>query len=210
MFPVGRKAVPVAWKAAGGGNLEGYASTFGNVDLGGDLIEPGAFARTIVEDIRGDGIPLLADHAASVGSVLGTIHDAQETREGLTIRAELSSAASVQDVRAKLLERHLRSLSIGYQAVQFRYADNDGQQVRVLEQVKLFEVSVVVFPMNEQARIVTAKTHNQLAARLRMAELEIRTRGGRGQAPRSAGRDSRRQTGIPLRQESWRHGQIER
>ena len=31
------------------GQFEGYASTFGNVDQGGDLIEPGAFRESVAK-----------------------------------------------------------------------------------------------------------------------------------------------------------------
>src|SRR5215468_7890967 len=46
--------VPVEWKTTAGtaGELEGYASVFGNVDLGGDVVVPGAFKKTL-NDWRG-------------------------------------------------------------------------------------------------------------------------------------------------------------
>src|SRR5699024_11634335 len=44
-----RMTVDIEWKAAADddGTLEGYASTFGNVDLGQDVVEKGAFLDTI-------------------------------------------------------------------------------------------------------------------------------------------------------------------
>ncbi len=71
-----RMTVTVEWKATGSddGTLEGYASTFGNIDLGADVVVKGAFTDTI-GNIKAHGIPLLADHVASTSSVLGTIFD---------------------------------------------------------------------------------------------------------------------------------------
>jgi phage head maturation protease len=35
----------------GDGHIEGYASTFGNVDLGGDVVMSGAFRKSLSEDM---------------------------------------------------------------------------------------------------------------------------------------------------------------
>ncbi len=44
------KARPAALKAVGDdGSFEGYAALFGRVDLGRDLILPGAFSRSLAE-----------------------------------------------------------------------------------------------------------------------------------------------------------------
>ncbi|WP_169787657.1 HK97 family phage prohead protease [Luteipulveratus mongoliensis] len=150
-------SVPIEWKAADDGTLEGWASTFGNVDLGADVVTKGAFAATI-PDIKANGIPLLADHVASTASVLGTIYDAQETEKGLRIKARFSSAPSAQDVRTKLIEGHLKSLSIGYEATKYSFAEVDGKTVRNIDEAKLWETSVVVFPMNPEATISRVKS----------------------------------------------------
>lgn len=152
-----RTTVSIEWKANDDGTLEGYASTFGNVDLGRDVVEKGAFTKSI-EDIRSSGIPLLADHVASTSSVLGTIFDAREDRKGLRIKARFSSAASAQDVRTKLVEGHLSKLSIGYEPTKYAFAERSGKQVRLLQEIKLWETSVVVFPMNPEATIERVKS----------------------------------------------------
>lgn len=155
-----RLTVPIEWKATddGSGTLEGYASTFGNVDLGGDVVLPGAFAKTIA-NIKANGIPLLADHVASTASVLGTIYDAAEDERGLRIKARFSSAPSAQDVRTKLLEGHLTRMSIGYEPMDHAYEDlEDGRRVRLLKEIKLWETSVVVFPMNPEAAVSRVKS----------------------------------------------------
>lgn len=158
-----RIQLPMEWKATDEpGVLEGWASTFGNIDLGDDRIEAGAFKATLADDIKAAGIPLLADHMATTSSVLGTIFDGREgkqgAKDGLWIKARFSSAPSAQDVYIKAREGHLRSMSIGYSPSKFRYEEVDGRQVRVLEEIKLWETSVVVFPMNPQATIERVKS----------------------------------------------------
>lgn len=154
-----RLVVPIEWKASTDDDqtLEGYASTFGNVDLGGDVVVKGAFAKTIA-NIKANGIPLLADHVPSVNSVLGTIFDAVEDGKGLKIKARFSSAQSAQDARTKLVEGHVNRMSIGYETIKHSFSDKNGQRVRLLEEIKLWETSVVVFPMNPDAVISRVKS----------------------------------------------------
>lgn len=152
--------VPIEWKAddSGDGNtLVGYASTFGNVDLGGDVVVQGAFTKSVETIKAGNGIPLLADHVASTASVLGTIYDADQNDKGLVIKARISKAPSAQDTAVKLREGHLSKLSIGYETMDDALEDRDGRTVRLLKEVKLWETSVVVFPMNPQATISRVK-----------------------------------------------------
>jgi HK97 family phage prohead protease len=154
-----RATVAVEWKADPNdpGTLVGYLATW-DLDLGGDQIERGAFKKTIAA-IRANGIPLLADHKAATTHVLGTIYDAAEDSKGLKIWARLSAAPSAQDVRIKLVEGHLRKMSIGYEAMGYRFGEApDGSQVRFLLELKLYEGSVVVFPMNTEAAITEAKS----------------------------------------------------
>ena len=154
-----RLTVPIEWKAStdDSGTLEGYLAVFDNVDLGRDVIVKGAFAKTIAK-VKSDGIPLLADHVASVASVLGTIYDAREDTHGLYIKAKFSSAPSAQDVRIKLIEGHLGSMSVGYEATKFEFGQRDGKTVRFLQEMKLWEGSVVVLPMNPEAIVSRVKS----------------------------------------------------
>ncbi|WP_335936625.1 HK97 family phage prohead protease [Streptomyces sp. PTD5-9] len=156
-----RLITSVEWKAADDGTdtgtLEGYLSTFGNVDLVGDVIERGAFAKTI-NRLNKTGVPLLADHRPSVRDVLGTIVQAAEDAHGLRIKARFASDADSQAIRQKLLDGHLKAMSIGYRPRDWAYREEaDGTSVRVLKEVELLEGSVVVFPANPEALVGTVK-----------------------------------------------------
>lgn len=151
--------VPVEWKAADddANVLEGYASTFGNVDLQYDVIAQGAFKNTIPAVRKGD-VPFLADHNASVRDVLGTLVDASEDSKGLRIKVKFADDADAQAIRTKMLGKHVKKMSIGYQPMQWRYETRGDDRVRVLEDIKLWEVSAVVFPANPEAVIDRVKT----------------------------------------------------
>lgn len=149
---------PVEWKVdESSGELQGYASTFGNVDLDDDIIVKGAFKKTISERVRAGQVRILADHMPRTSNVLGTMKTASEDSHGLKFTAELSSAPSVQDTRIKMLEGHLDRLSIGYEPIQWSFEEKEGKSLRILSEIKLWEVSVVVFPANPEAAITRVK-----------------------------------------------------
>jgi uncharacterized protein len=152
--------VPVQWKADDDdpGTLEGYASTWDNVDYQNDVIVKGAFKNTIPRVKAGD-VPYLADHRASIRDVLGTLVDAAEDDKGLKIKVKFAADPDSQAVRQKMLDGHITKMSIGYQALQWRYetrGENE-DRVRVLEDIRLWEVSAVVFPANPEAVITRVK-----------------------------------------------------
>jgi HK97 family phage prohead protease len=152
--------VPVEWKAADTedeNTLIGYASTFGNVDLQYDVVAKGAFKNTLGR-IRNREVPYLADHIASVRNVIGTLTEAEEDNKGLKIRVQFARDADSQAIRQKMIDGHVRKMSIGYEPLQWRYETRGQNRIRVLEDIRLWEVSAVVFPANPRAVIQTVKS----------------------------------------------------
>ncbi len=146
--------VPVEWKAVSGGpgELEGYASVFGNVDQDGDVVLPGAFKKTLSDWSRSkQPLPLIADHDLSTAGVIGSVHDAREDGTGLRVKARFSSDQKAQSVRTKMVEGHLKGMSFTYQAVKHFLGQYSGKSARFLQELKLFEVTVSPFPINELA-----------------------------------------------------------
>ena len=142
------------------GEIVGYAATFNNVDLVGDVIRPGAFQKTIQERVAAGKVPLMALHWAYGGDtreVIGTIKEAKEDEHGLWIRAELSSIESAQDVRTLVQEGHVKNMSIGYNIINAEPAVIDGAEVYELKELRLLEVTVTTHPANELAVITGAK-----------------------------------------------------
>jgi HK97 family phage prohead protease len=140
------------------GTIEGYASTW-SIDQGNDIITKGAFAKTIKERVPAGKVKLLDSHRWDATSTIGTIVEATEDDHGLYIKAKFSSSPDAQAIRTKVMEGHLDRMSIGYIAVKERF-ENDKVHgtVRILDEVKLYEVSVVAFPMNEEAQITSVKS----------------------------------------------------
>jgi HK97 family phage prohead protease len=147
--------VPVEWKTAAGaspGELEGYASVFGNVDADGDVVLPGAFRKTLADWSRSkQPLPLIADHELTTAGVIGSVKQAKEDGVGLWVRAGFSSDPKAQSVRTKMIEGHLKGMSFTYQAVKHYMGQVAGKSARFLQELKLFEATVTPFPMNELA-----------------------------------------------------------
>lgn len=148
------------------GIIEGYASTFNNIDLGGDKVMPGAFKRTLKNN--GSKVPILADHR--MDQQIGWNMDAKEDSSGLYVKGWLDinnnqKAKEKYSMAQKALEVGAKSgLSIGYAAVGWEIV-NDKQtnmSYRKLKEIKLYEYSLVTFPMNEEASMTSAKGFDEL------------------------------------------------
>jgi uncharacterized protein len=143
------------------GGFEGYASLFGVIDSGGDVVERGAFADAIPAFIR-DGFIGDGHNWGSVGEgALGTIRDAREDERGLFIKAEYHSTPSAQIARAIAQERMARGKSVGLSigfAIAPGGAEDDRAGTRHLTRINpLFEVSQVNVPMLRPAGLTAVK-----------------------------------------------------
>lgn len=135
------------------GEFSGYAAVFGNVDSGGDVIEKGAFAKTIVEDFA--RIKILSQHN-SYDLPIGKPLELREDEKGLYIRGKISDTQTGRDIRTLLKDGVLAELSIGYDAVDFEWDGDSG--IRHLKEIKLWEVSIVTWAMNDRATIDEVKS----------------------------------------------------
>lgn len=139
------------------GLFEGYASTFGNEDLGGDVVMPGAFRKTIVERPE---VPILWSHDP-YELPLGKSVEMREDDRGLYVRGQLNMETQRgREVRALMQQGALKGLSIGYQVIKREFKNG----VRLLQEVKLGEFSPCVFPMNTAAAVTGVKSSATLDA----------------------------------------------
>ena len=137
----------------GAGTFSGYASLFGEVDLGKDRVERGAFLRSLAR--RGaDGVRMLFQHDPA--EPIGTWRAIREDGRGLYVEGMLSDGVSrAREVRELIKARAVDGLSIGFQTVRARSDPKTG--VRQILEADLWEISVVTFPMLPGARISDVK-----------------------------------------------------
>lgn len=154
--PVLYKSVPlevVELKADSDGMVfSGYASTFGNADHGGDVIERGAFSKTLRDKSRDR--PLLWQHDMRIP--IGVEKSIKEDGRGLLGTWEIIDTAQGLDAYKLLKRGAVRSMSIGYIPKSFEF--QEGGEIRVIKEIDLLENSVVSIPMNDQARIQSIKS----------------------------------------------------
>lgn len=131
------------------GVFEGLASTFGNQDMVGDVVEPGAFAATIARPGR---IKMLWQHDAR--APIGVWEDIRETAAGLEVKGRLVlQVQRAREALALLKAGAVDALSIGF-SVMRGGADFDRERgLRRIKAVELWEISVVTFPANPAARV---------------------------------------------------------
>ncbi len=142
----------------GNGWVEGYASTFGNVDSYNEVVVQGAFAKSINE--RVPGLPLMVAHLAHGGDandVIGEVTEAKEDEKGLWIHAELNDSELAQKTREQVLDGTVDKMSVGYEMVHWEVDRRDSADLVKLKELKLMDVIVTMAPVNEEAVITAAK-----------------------------------------------------
>jgi HK97 family phage prohead protease len=158
------------------GTIEGLAAVYGNEDLTGDVIEPGAFTKTLRD--KGGVVPVLWQHDSRNPIGKGSLED---SRDGLLIKAKLL-LSSQQGREAYEFAKNgiVTGFSIGYDTVVSEY--DSGRSVRHLKELRLWEVSLVTFPANPEAQVTAVKTaemQGALAAILRFTKSLQEIRNGR-------------------------------
>ena len=134
------------------GSFEGYASVFGVVDGGMDVVERGAFRKTLGS---GRKVKMLWQH--NPDQPIGVWDEISEDERGLLVKGRLSKDVSKgREAMALLRMGALDAMSIGYRTIEAVPEANG--RVRKLMEIDLFEVSLVTFPMNEAAVITDVKS----------------------------------------------------
>jgi len=130
--------------------FKGYASTY-DKDLGGDIILPGAFAKTLSE--RADRVKVLWQHNEPIGRPVKMYEDGK----GLYVEAKISKTRLGDEALELMRDGVIDQMSIGYSVPQGK-SDYDEDGNRMIKELKLYEFSAVTFPMNEKAFITGVKS----------------------------------------------------
>lgn len=154
MNNIQHKSVPLELKKEPDedGSFEGYASVFGVVDQGMDVVERGAFRKSLGS---GRKVKMLWQH--DVQQPIGVWDMIEENERGLYVKGRLSKdVGKGREAMALLRMGALDSMSIGYRTIEA--VPEAGGRVRKLIELDLFEVSLVTFPMNEDATVTDVKS----------------------------------------------------
>jgi HK97 family phage prohead protease len=134
------------------GVFEGYASVFGIVDQGMDVVERGAFGKSLGSGRR---VKMLWQH--DTNDVIGVWDEIREDERGLYVKGRLlKDVQKGREAMALLRADAIDSLSIGYRTIEA--VPEAGGRVRKLTEIDLFEVSLVTFPMLPDAKVTAVKS----------------------------------------------------
>ena len=135
------------------GAFEGYASVFNIRDDGGDLVLPGAFKKTILE--RFNRIKICWQHDWKLP--IGKPRELREDDHGLFVRGGISDTTTGRDARVLMKDGVVDVLSFGYDVIKESWSDVADQRTRLLQELRLYEISPVTIAMHPLARITGVK-----------------------------------------------------
>lgn len=167
------KTMPASYAPTDGASFQAIVSVFNNVDLGGDVVRPGAFTESIEAwKSSGDPIPVLWSHRFDDPQYnIGAVTEIEEIpgghkripdwaspwvkeNGGLWVEAELDSHGAAGQIRHLLSKRRVTQFSFSYDVqdeVQNAYGENE------LRKLWLHEVGPTPLGMNPLTTLVTAK-----------------------------------------------------
>jgi HK97 family phage major capsid protein/HK97 family phage prohead protease len=144
------------------GIISGYASVFNLIDEHNDIINKGAFNNLLDNKVK-----LLWQHKSE--EPIGVIEQLTEDDYGLFFKARLLLEVPTAKAAYSLIKNQaISGVSIGFKPTKFSYKGD----VRIIEKLDLWEISIVTFPANEQARVTEIKNNQQLNLRGNMTNTQ--------------------------------------
>jgi uncharacterized protein len=136
------------------GTFTGYASLFGVEDLGRDVVQAGAFTKSL-KSKPASKVKMLRGHDTS--EPIGVWDSIVEDARGLKVAGRLIlGTVKGRETHELMKAGALDGMSIGYRTKKESF--NRTKNVRMLEELELHEISVVVFPMLPTATISRVKS----------------------------------------------------
>jgi HK97 family phage prohead protease len=125
------------------GIVSGYFAMFGNKDLDGDVIETGAFTKTVME--RGPQgkqlIKYLLDHDKN--KVVAKITNLYEDSKGLRYEAKIGTHTAGQDFQKMIESELINQHSFGFRTIKEQF--DQEAKANLIKEVMMYEGSAVQF-----------------------------------------------------------------
>jgi len=166
-FPVSTIEVKAAASSeAPHGEFTALVSVFGNTDLVGDRVMPGAFNNSLAAyKAAGKTLPIVWSHDwGNAESFIGKALSAEETSDGLLIRGAFFDTPRAQTVRTLLAERVVSEFSFAYDIIN-EQKGADG--VNELLELSILEAGPTLKGANPATQLIAAK-----AAKVRHGKAE--------------------------------------
>lgn len=153
------------------GIVVSYPSTFGVLDSQNDITMPGAFSKTIAEWGPGGANRIKAlflhDPAWPVGRPLSLVED----DIGLRAETKFARTPTARDVLTLIEDGVITEQSYGYDVIK---SSNGPNGERLLQELRLWEYSYVIWGANQFTPITQIKSAEELAQRIERFEKALR------------------------------------
>jgi uncharacterized protein len=147
-----KSPLPVIARASGKNQISGYGAIFGTLDSDNEIVDRGAFTAALQQTLRTGKMPLMLwQHQQD--QVIGVWDSIVEDSKGLLCTGHLlPSVQKGAEALALIAAKAIGDLSIGFRTVRATRING----VRHIQQVTLFEVSLVSFASNSEACVMEA------------------------------------------------------
>lgn len=160
-MPTKRAVYPVEFKALNDatGQVEALVSIFGNVDLQGDRVVPGAFKKSIAEwKASGDPVPVVFSHEwGDLWSHIGVVDTLEETAKGLraVYTLDINDNPAAAQTYKLLKRRSLKEHSFAYDVRDERRAKDGANELLDLD---LIEIGPTLRGANPDTELLAVKS----------------------------------------------------
>jgi len=148
-------------RADGQAVLMGHAAVFNEIESGGwfrEQVAPGAFA----ESLKQDDIRALWNHDTAIvlgRNTAGTLKLWEDTK-GLAVEITPPDTNQAQDIIKTIERGDVSQMSFGFQVKKATWVEEENQDdLRVLNEIKLWEVSPVTFPFYKSTDVGIKAEH---------------------------------------------------
>lgn len=151
------------------GVITGYASTWTREpDSWGDVVAKGAFTDSIAK-IKEEKrvLPLLYDHEEfDLNSFIGKVYELKEDDHGLYFEATFDDTKEGQRARELAMDGRLAKFSFAYDVLESAEITlDDGRKANELRKLDIHEVSIVLYPANDDTSVVSVKSGRRNSAK---------------------------------------------
>lgn len=149
-------------------HIRGYACAFNNVDSYGDIILPKACDDWLASD---DAARVALCYQHDMSDVIGVITGKGADAYGLWFEADILPTAAGRDVQVLMKAGAIREFSIGYYVTDSHWDVRDEKEIRVLDAIRIAEISPVTRAANPRAVLVDMKSERGMLSGLNDDEL---------------------------------------
>lgn len=127
--------------------IEGYFTTK-EVDRENDISLPSAFVRTMEDYMKNPVVTFMHD----IRNVIGKVLQYRIEDMGVWVKVQIAKGVKLADEVWALIEQDMiRGFSYGFRIIDSEKVFQEGNELRILKDVELYEISIVSVPMNATA-----------------------------------------------------------